>query len=71
MKKKKKKKKKKIRVFLSENVQFLEMKFSIYLTRHVFVMENVFPFFLSFFFFFFFFFLFRVCAEVLVNRFEG
>ena len=30
---------KKIRVFLSENFQFFEVKFSIYLNRHVFVME--------------------------------
>ena len=29
---------KNIRVFLSENFQFLEMKFSIYLNRRVFVM---------------------------------
>ena len=29
---------KNIRVFLSENCQFLEMKFSIYLNRRVFVM---------------------------------
>ena len=29
---------KNIRVFLSENVQFLEVKFSIYLNRCVFVM---------------------------------
>ena len=29
---------KNIRVFLSENFQFLEVKFSIYLNRHVFVM---------------------------------
>ena len=27
-----------IRVFLSENFQFLEVKFSIHLNRHVFVM---------------------------------
>ena len=27
-----------IRVFLSENFQFLEVKFSIYLNRHVYVM---------------------------------
>ena len=27
-----------IRVFLSENFQFLEVKFSIYFNRHVFVM---------------------------------
>ena len=26
------------RVFLSENIQFLDVKFSIYLNRHVFVM---------------------------------
>ena len=31
---------KNIRVFLSENFQFLEVKFSIYLNRHVFVMES-------------------------------
>ena len=30
-----------IRVFLSENFQFLEAKFSIYLNRHVFVMESI------------------------------
>ena len=30
---------KNIRVFLSENFQFLEVKFSIYLNRHVFVMN--------------------------------
>ena len=29
---------KNIRVFLSENFQFLDMKFSIYLNRHFFVM---------------------------------
>ena len=29
---------KNIRVFLSENFQFLEVKFSLYLNRHVFVM---------------------------------
>ena len=29
---------KNVRVFLSENFQFLEVKFSIYLDRHVFVM---------------------------------
>ena len=29
---------KNIRILLSENVQFLEMKFSIYLNRRVFVM---------------------------------
>ena len=29
---------KNIRVFLSENFQFLEVKFSIYLNKHVFVM---------------------------------
>ena len=27
-------------IFLSENVQFLEVKFSIYLNRHVFVMNG-------------------------------
>ena len=32
---------KNIRVFLSENFQFLEMKFSIYLNRHVFVMNHM------------------------------
>ena len=31
---------KNIRVFLSENFQFLEMKFSIYLKRRVFVMQE-------------------------------
>ena len=31
---------KNIRVYLSENVQFLEAKFSIYLDRHTFVMKN-------------------------------
>ena len=31
---------KKIRVFLSENFQFLEVKFSIYLNRLVFVMDG-------------------------------
>ena len=32
---------KNVRVFLSENFQFLEVKFSMYLNRHVFVMlEN-------------------------------
>ena len=31
---------KNIRVFLSENFQFLEMEFSIYLNRHVFVMSE-------------------------------
>ena len=30
---------KNIRFFLSENFQFLEVKFSIYLHRHVFVMD--------------------------------
>ena len=30
------------RVFLSENFQFLGVKFSIYLNRHVFVMESFF-----------------------------
>ena len=38
---------KNIRVFLSENFQFLEVKFSIYFNRRVFVMfricDNVFP----------------------------
>ena len=38
MQKKKKKKKKKIIIFLSESFQFLEVKFSIYLNRRVFVM---------------------------------
>ena len=33
-----------IRVFLSENVQFLEVKFSIYLNRRVFVMTVYMPF---------------------------
>ena len=31
---------KNIRVFLSENFKFLEEKFSIYLNRHVFVMQS-------------------------------
>ena len=31
---------KNIRVFFSENFQFLEVKFSIYLMRHVFVMSS-------------------------------
>ena len=31
---------KNIRIFLSENVQFLEAKFSIYLDRRTFVMKN-------------------------------
>ena len=31
---------KNIRVFLSEKFQFLEVKFSIYLNRHVFVMVS-------------------------------
>ena len=31
---------KNIRVFLSENFQFLEVKFSIYLNRRVFVMNS-------------------------------
>ena len=31
---------KNIRVFLSEIFQFLEVKFSMYLNRHVFVMDN-------------------------------
>ena len=31
---------KKYQSFLSENFQFLEVKFSIYLNRRVFVMEN-------------------------------
>ena len=31
---------KNIRVFLNENFQFLEVKFSIYLNRRVFVMDN-------------------------------
>ena len=30
-----------IRVFLSENFQFLEVKFSIYLYRRVFVMKDL------------------------------
>ena len=33
---------KNIRVFLSENFQFLEVKFSKHLNRRVFVMEHVF-----------------------------
>ena len=37
--------------FLSENFQFFEVKFSIYLNRHVFVMEN----FVLFYYFLFFF----------------
>ena len=32
---------KNIRVFVSENFQFLEEKFSIYLNRRVFVMEGL------------------------------
>ena len=34
-----------IRVFLSEKIQFLEVRFSIYLNRRVFVMKkyNVYP----------------------------
>ena len=40
-KKKKKKKKKKIPEFLSENFQFLVVKFSIYLNRRVFVMARI------------------------------
>ena len=32
---------KNIRVFLSVNFQFLEVKFSIYLNRHVFVMDSM------------------------------
>ena len=32
---------KNIRVFLSENFPFLEVKFSIYLNRRVFVMNNI------------------------------
>ena len=32
---------KNIRVFLSENFQFLEVKFSIYLNRRVFVMLEI------------------------------
>ena len=32
---------KNIRVFLSENFQFLEVRFSIYLNRHVFVMIHL------------------------------
>ena len=31
---------KNIRIFFSEKFQFLEVNFSIYLNRHVFVMEN-------------------------------
>ena len=31
---------KNVRVFLSENFQFMEMKFSIYLNRRVFVMQT-------------------------------
>ena len=33
---------KNIRVFLSEDCQFLDAKFSIYLNRHVFVMNSKF-----------------------------
>ena len=33
----------KISEFLSENFQFLEVKFSIYLNRHVFIMNVHFP----------------------------
>ena len=33
---------KNIRVFLSENCQFLDVKFSIYLNRHVFMMNSKF-----------------------------
>ena len=50
---------KNIRVFLSENFQFLEVKFSVYLNRRVFVMVcryfhcgEVYIFCLFFFFFF-------------------
>ena len=32
---------KNIRVFLSENIQFLEVEFSIYLNRRVFVMRFI------------------------------
>ena len=32
---------KNIRLFLSENFQFLEVKFSIYLNRRVFVMQKI------------------------------
>ena len=39
--KKKKKKKKKNQSFLSENLQFLKVKFSIYLNRRVFVIEKI------------------------------
>ena len=46
---------KKIRIFLSEFVKFLEVKFSIYLNRRVFLLAFSS---LSFFFFFFFFFFF-------------
>ena len=56
---------KNIRVFLSENFQFLEVKFSIYLNRQVFVM-NIFRKGKAFFFCFLFFFslrdaLLRIC----------
>ena len=34
---------KNIRIFLSENFQFLEVKFSIYLNRRVFVMGRMVP----------------------------
>ena len=33
---------KNIRFFLSENFQFLQVKFSLYLNRHVFRNENIF-----------------------------
>ena len=33
---------KNIRVFLSENFQFLEVQFSMYLNRHVFIMQRLF-----------------------------
>ena len=46
---------KKYQRFLSENFQFLEVKFSIYLNRRVFVMTDLLLLLLLFFFFFFFF----------------
>ena len=39
---------KNIRVFLSANSKFLEVKFSIYLNRHVFVMSYAFSIIFSF-----------------------
>ena len=34
---------KNIRFFLSENFQFLEVKFSVYLNMRIFVMDHFFP----------------------------